>query len=225
MKRIFSIRPEPGLSATLAAGGVAGLEIEGCPLFKIRSVEWEAPAPDDVDALLVGSANVLHHGGSAIAAFLDKPAFAVGGATANVLRRAGFPVAAVGKGGLQPMLDALTGRRLRLLRLAGADHVPLVAPDGIEIIQRIVYESVPLPMPPELAAALSAGGVMLLHSASAARHFAAEYDRAGLDRGAIALAALGPRIADAAGSGWHEVRSAAAPREAALLALAMDMCH
>jgi uroporphyrinogen-III synthase len=44
-------------------------------------------------------------------------------------------------------------------------------------------------------------------------------------RNAIGLAALAPRIADAAGDGWRDVRSAAQPSEAALLALARDMCH
>ncbi|MBS1240071.1 MAG: uroporphyrinogen-III synthase, partial [Proteobacteria bacterium] len=63
------------------------------------------------------------------------------------------------------------------------------------------------------------------HSAEAARHFTAECDRLGLDRANIALAALGPRIAAAGGGGWREVRSAQSPREAALLALARDMCH
>lgn len=224
-RRIFAIRPEPGLSATIAAGRAAELEIEGCPLFEIRPVSWDAPEPDDIDALLIGSANAVRHGGPELAAFVGKPAFAVGKVTAQALKAAGFPVAAVGKGGLQPLLDALAGRNLRLLRLSGEEHVPIEVPAGITLITRIAYDVVPLPMPPELTAALAAGGVTLLHSGAAARHFAAEYDRAGLNRTAMKLAALGPRIADAAGGGWREVRSAAAPREAALLALALDMCH
>jgi uroporphyrinogen-III synthase len=66
---------------------------------------------------------------------------------------------------------------------------------------------------------------VLLHSAVAARHLAAECDRLGIPRAAIALAALGQRIAAAAGEGWRELRAAAAPRDATLLALARDMCH
>ena len=224
-ERIFAIRPEPGLSATIAAGRAAGLEIEGCPLFDIRPVAWEAPPPDEIDALLIGSANAVRHGGPDLAQYHGKPAFAVGKTTAQVLKAAGFPIAAVGKGGLQPMLDALAGRSLRLLRLSGVEHLPVAEPQGITLVTRIVYDAIALPMPPELAAALASGGVTLLHSGAAASHFAAEYDRAGLDRSAMKLAALGPRIAHAAGSGWREVRSAAAPREAAILALALDMCH
>jgi uroporphyrinogen-III synthase len=125
---------------------------------------------------------------------------------------------------LQSLVDGLAAS-LRLLRVTGAEHVPLATSDGIEVETRVAYESVALPLPETLAARLRSGVLMLLHSAAAARHFAAECDRCGVPRNAIALAALAPRIADAAGEGWRELRSAAAPSEAALLALARDMCH
>ena len=67
--------------------------------------------------------------------------------------------------------------------------------------------------------------VVLLHSAEAARHFAAEVDRLGLSRGRIALAAFAPRIAAAAGTGWAASRAARQPNDPALLALAREMCH
>jgi uroporphyrinogen-III synthase len=82
-----------------------------------------------------------------------------------------------------------------------------------------------LPLPAPLAECLGEGALVLLHSAAAARHFAAECDRLGVARGAVGLAALGPRIAAAAGEGWHGVRAAGEPREAALLALAREMCQ
>ena len=123
------------------------------------------------------------------------------------------------------MLDGLAGQRLTLLRVAGAEHVPLVPPPGVAILLRVAYETVALPLPAAFAARLRQGGVVLLHSAAAARHLAAECDRLGIPRAGLALAALGPRIAGAAGEGWRECRAAAAPREAELLALAGDMCH
>jgi uroporphyrinogen-III synthase len=72
-----------------------------------------------------------------------------------------------------------------------------------------------------------AGGeaLVLLHSAATARHFAAECDRLGLKRGAIALAVLSPRLAAAAGAGWAAVHVASRPDEAALLALARNLCQ
>ena len=129
-------------------------------------------------------------------------------------------------GGLQSVVDGLAVKGPRhLLRLAGESHVSLHLPRGITVETRIIYRIAALPMPTSLGDGLSDGGVVMLHSADAAGHFAQECDRLGLDRGAIALAALGPRIADAAGSGWRKVESAGEPRDAALLELCVRMCE
>lgn len=221
---IIAIRPEPGRTATVEAGRASGLAIEGWPLFEVRPLAWEAPVPDEIDALLLGSANAVRHSAPQVSAFRAKPVYAVGDATAAAAEAAGFTIAAAGRGGLQALLDTLAGP-LRLLRVTGAEHVPLVPPAGVEIETRVAYESVPLPLARQRAERLGAGALVLLHSAAAARHFAAECDRSGVPRNAISLAALGPRIAAAAGDGWREVRSVPEPREAALLALAREMCH
>lgn len=224
MSRILAIRPEPGLGATLASGREAGLDIAGWPLFEVRPVQWDPPSIDGLDGILLGSANAIRHAGPGLAAFTGLPAYAVGKATADVARAAGFAIRVEGQGGLQQLLGRLKPP-LTLLRLAGAKHIPLFPPLGIVLETRITYASGPLPMPPEMAQALAGGALVLLHSAEAARHFAEECERLGVDKGRIRIAALGPRIADAAGGGWCEVRSAETPREAALLALARDMCH
>lgn len=221
---ILTIRPEPGSSGTVAAGREAGLEIEAFPLFEIRPLPWAPPSSDGFDGLLIGSANAVRHAGPALDAFREKPVHAVGEATARAVEAAGLTVATVGPGHLQPLVDALPGP-LRLLRLTGAEHVPVTPPEGIEIDKRIVYESVPLPLPPAAAARLGEGALVLLHSAAAARHFAAECDRLGVARSGVRLAALAPRIAEAAGGRWREIRSASDACEPALLALARDMCH
>ncbi len=223
--RIIAIRPEPGLSATIAAGRAAGIEIGGSPLFEIRAVDWSPPSPGEVDGLLLGSANAVRHAGAALAQFIGLPIYAVGASTAQAAREAGFEIAATGEGGLQTLLDGMTGRRLTLLRLAGAENVPLDPPEGVRLMERIVYESSALSMADALASELREGALVLLHSAAAARHLGAECDRIGIARRGIRLAALGPRIAAAAGKGWGEVRSAQKPNEAALLALLQDMCH
>jgi uroporphyrinogen-III synthase len=221
---VIAIRPEPGCTATVEAGREIGLSIEGYPLFEVRPLAWKSPPPDEVDALLLGSANAVRHAGLQLDAFRSRPVYAVGEATAAAAEAAGFTVAMTGRGRLQALLDTLAGP-LRLLRVTGVEHVPLVPPAGVEVETRVAYESVPLPFSPELAKALGEGALVLLHSAAAARYFAAEADRCGIPRLAISLAALGPRIAAAAGEGWREVRSALEPREAALLALAREMCH
>jgi uroporphyrinogen-III synthase len=80
-------------------------------------------------------------------------------------------------------------------------------------------------MPEGLVERLRGGALVLLHSAAAARHLGAECDRRRVPRSAIAVAALGPRIAQAAGAGWRDCRAAEEPRDVPLLALARDMCH
>jgi len=221
---ILTIRPEPGGGATVAAGRALGLAIEGCPLSAIRPLDWSLP-PGEFDGLLLGSANALRHGGPLVDKLVEKPVYAVGPATAAAARERGFSLARIGEGGLQALLGSLSGHRLRLLRIAGRERVPVTPPAGIAVETVTAYESVPLPLPSEFAPRLGQGSIVLLHSAAAARHFAAECERLAVQRGAIRLAALGSRIAEAAGAGWGEVRLAAEPSEAALLALARDMCH
>jgi uroporphyrinogen-III synthase len=221
---VVTIRPEPGCGATVAAGSSAGLAMIGCPLIEIEPVSWSVP-PGPFDGLLLGSANAVVHGGPLVDNLVDKPVYAVGEVTAEAARRHGFAVVRVGRRGLQELVDSLAGERLRLLRLAGRERVPLSPPDGIAVETAVVYQSTALPLPESLAERLREGALVLLHSAAAARHFAAECDRLVVHRGDIRLAALSPRIAEAAGGGWAALRSAAAPNEAALLALAREMCH
>lgn len=230
MARIITIRPQPGANATAKAGRDAGLQIDACPMSAIAPVEWDGPDAGEVDGLLVGSANVFRHGGAQLVQYRAKPVFAVGRTTAAEARKAGFDVAITGEGGLQNVLAAVPQRPMRLLRLSGARHVPVAVPDGISVETHVVYEAGNTPMSRDLAAALqgeNAGGnaLILLHSAGAAEHFASECARLSLDRARISLAALGPRIAGACGTGWADLRFAPQPAEASLLALAKDMCH
>lgn len=218
------IRPEPGCAASVAAARELGLVAHGFPLFAVVPLAWEAPAPEHFDALLVGSANAFRHGGAALARFRGLPVHAVGAVTAAAAQDAGFAVAARGRGGLQAVLDAVPAGT-RLLRLAGAERVDLVPPAGVKLAERVVYASQPRAMPPALAALLAGPAAILLHSAEAARHFAAECDRLCLSRAAIALATIGPRVTAAAGAGWRAIATAATPDEAALLAQARDLCQ
>lgn len=221
--RVIALRPQPACDATLAAGRALGMEMLGFSLFNVRGCEWKAPE-GDVDGLLLGSANAIRHFGPFRERYLAKAVHCVGETTAQAARDAGYTVGHVGTGGLQAVLDALPPQRL--LRLAGKERVKLSVPSGMQVETRVVYEILRLPFPGELVSVLGAGdALVLLHSAAAAVHFASECSRLELNRSAIALAALGPRIAQAAGEGWAKVASAPQPNEPALLALAQDMCH
>lgn len=222
--RVLALRPEPGLAATLEKACALGLDATGLALSEIRAVGWDCPDPATIDGLLIGSANAILHGGDHLARLTGKPVYAVGEATAAAARAAGFAVALTGSGGLQGVLDAIAAP-CHLLRIAGDERVPLVPPPGVSFAEVIAYRSIALPLDP--VAELLQGGkaLVLLHSAATARHFAAECDRLDLPRAAISLAALGPRIAVAAGEGWAAVHTAVQPDESALLQLAFDLCE
>ncbi|WP_340589457.1 uroporphyrinogen-III synthase [Erythrobacter alti] len=222
---IFAIRPEPGLQSTLQAARDLNMAVLGRPLFEVVPVAWDAPDAQAFDALLLGSANAIRHGGAALEGFADLPVHAVGDATASAAREAGFTVAETGSGGLQALVNALKGE-MHFLRLAGAEHVPLDLPKRVTVTTYIVYDVRALPLSGSDEVSLRAAEpLVLLHSAAAARHFADECDRRGLDKSRIALACIGPRVAEAAGGGWRDCQSAPQPDDAALLSLAQNMCH
>ena len=221
---LIVIRPQPGADATAKAARDLGLDPRIFPLFEVGPVAWDAPDPTEIDALLIGSANAIRHAGPALAEFRDKPVHAVGQTTAAAARAAGLTVAVVGTGGLDGVLAQVTGQT-RLLRLAGREHVELTVPPGIGLTERIVYASEPRPVPPELALLLHAPAIVLLHSAIAATHFAAECDRLAIDRSLIALATIGPRVTEASGRGWAAVVTAVTPDDVALLAQAHQLCQ
>ena len=220
----LALRPEPGLSATLETARSLGLAITGHPLSAIRPLGWECPDPAGIDGLLIGSANAILHGGENLARLTAKPVFAVGEATAAAARAAGFTVAMTGSGGLQGVLDGIAPP-CHLLRIAGEEHVPLSPPAGVTFAEVIAYRSEALPLDPAAPLLASGEALVLLHSAATASHFAAECARLALPRARITLAALGPRIAAAAGGCWAAIHTAARPDASTLLHLAFDLCQ
>ena len=216
------IRAEPGASASVAAARAQGLEAAAYPLFEVQPAAWAAPAPDAIDALLIGSANALRHGGAALAHYRQKPVYAVGETTAQAAREAGFGVVLVGEGGLQQLLAKVAPEHRRLLRLAGNERITL-DPGTCAIIERVVYKVTPLAMPPALRTLLTAGAAVMVHSAAAALRLAAECSPP--VRSKVAIALIGPRLLEAAGTGWAAIAVAARPDERALLAAASGLCQ
>jgi uroporphyrinogen-III synthase len=219
---VLVIRPQPGNAATVAAARDLGLDARGFPLFDMAPVPWPVPDPAPYRALLAGSANVFRLGGEGLGALTDLAVHAVGAVTADAARGAGFAVAAIGDGGLQPMASALPPGRY--LRLAGEKRVPLALPEGVEVDDVVVYAAAGLPMPPALADLLTGPALVLLHSGEAAAHFTAESERLGVERNRISLACLAPRIGLVAGPGWQHIEIAETRSDQAVLALAVQMC-
>lgn len=223
MRPVVAIRPEPGLSSTLAKGRALGLEMHGFPLSRAEPVEWQAPDPARFDALLIGSANAIRHGGEQLDLLKRLPVHAVGAATADAAKAAGFVVAQTGEGGLQNVLDH-AAKPLSYLRLSGEARVDLAVPDGSGIEERVVYRMADLEFPEGAKTVLEQGPTVLLHSAGQARQFCSECNRLNLPSAIFSIAALGPRIAAAAGEGWRTIHVAERPDDDHLLAMVKRLC-
>lgn len=212
------LRPEPGNARTAARLEQAGVEAIRQPLFATIPVAWTAPDPGCFDALMLTSANAVLYAGPGLKAVRDLPVIAVGTATAAAAGEAGLRVVLTGTHDAAALVAAARAQGFRhLLHLAGRDRIDLTGVDAIT-----VYASDPLPIAPESAREWH-DRVVLLHSARAARYFAALVDRDAADRARIAVAALSPAVRDAAGLGWAYAEAADQPDDTALVALALTL--
>ena len=219
------LRAAGDAEATAARLRARGHDPLVAPLFDPRPLAWEPPgAPSD--ALALTSARAAQLAGPGLAALAHLPAWCVGEATARAARAAGLARAqALGEGGAAGLAAAIAALRpppARLLWLAGRERVAIPAIPGCAVEERAVYAIELRALAPGAAAALAAGAVdwALLHSPRMAAHFAAELGRLGLGRAGLAIAALSPGVATAAGPGWARLAVAARPVEAALFAAA-----
>lgn len=214
MTRVIVLRPEPAASETVRRARELGLDAEAIPLFEIEPVAWDAPEASSFDGLLLTSANAVRHGDHQLHQLRGLPVHAVGEATAEAARAAGFDVATVGKAGVDRLLGSIRPD-LKLLHLCGEERkAPGEAPQQIVAIP--VYRA----REREVSLQGISGAVALIHSPRAGRRFA------GLvaDRQSIAIAAISPAAAEATGDGWAQVAAAETPTDEALLALAARLC-
>lgn len=200
-RAIAVLRPEPGNRVTAAAIEARGRCAIRLPLFETSPVPWEVPDPARFDALLLTSANAVRHAGEGLVQLLALPVYAVGDVTAEMARRAGFAVAAIGEAGAEALVlqaEALGVRKA--LHLAARERTLKIG--GIVAEVMTVYASEALPITADMAARL-AGSVALIQSARAGARLAEIVDPA--QRGSIALVATSARAAATAGEGWKRV--------------------
>lgn len=216
MKRVLVLRPQPGADATVERARKRGLDAIAVPLFEVEPLAWEAPETSGFDGLLLTSANAVRHAGDGLQALRGLKAYAVGEATAEAAREAGFDIASSGDSGVDRLLGSLEPD-LKLLHLCGEDRrEPAQARQAITPLP--VYRARPIDSP-DLAAA--EGSVALVHSPRAGRRLA---ELVG-NRGAIAIAAISEAAAQGMGDGWLCVAAAEQPDDDALLALAARLCN
>ncbi|HET7709215.1 MAG TPA: uroporphyrinogen-III synthase [Sphingomicrobium sp.] len=218
MRKLFILRPEPAASASAERALALGLTPVVTPLFAIHPVKWIAPDPAKFDGLLLTSANAVRHGGESLDAMRSLPVHAVGEATAEAARAAGFKVKSVGSGNIDDLLAGLPAK-LRLMHLCGFHRRPPASPRQT-IITACVYRSRPAAPPPAFRALPDNVGAV--HSAEAARRLAELI--LPVDRKRIRLAAISQQAAIAAGFGWQAVAIAPEPSDEALLVLAAGLC-
>lgn len=219
MRKLFLFRPQPAVEASAERARALGLEPVVTPLFEIHPVKWIAPDPASFDGLLLTSANAVRHGGEPLAAMQALPVYAVGEATAEAAREAGFKVRKVGAGNVDDLLDQLPAR-LRLLHPCGFHRRPPVGPRQ-KITTACAYRALPATPPPAFRALPDNVGAV--HSAEAAKRLAELV--LPVERKRVRLAAISQAAAVAAGMGWQDVGIADEPNDEALLALAARLCE
>ena len=215
MKRLLVLRPEPGAGSTAAKARELGLEPECVPLFQIEAIDWRGPDPARFEGLLLTSANAVRYAGACLRRYRGLKAYAVGDATAEAARDAGFDVAASGDSGVDRLLASVEPG-LKLLHLCGEHRREADRPRQT-ITPVAVYRSNEV-VDPDLTRASSS--VALIHSPRAGRRFA----QLVTDRQSIIIAAISSAASNAVGRGWHSVSIAEQPNEEALLALAARLC-
>jgi uroporphyrinogen-III synthase len=215
VRKLLLLRPQPGLTESASRAAELGLEVIARPLFQVEPVNWQAPDPNNYDALLLTSANAVRHAGKAMKKVSGLPVFAVGSATAEAALEAGLTLAGSGRGGVTRLLQDVP-ETLRLLHLAGEHRRKIESRHSIDSLT--VYRSAAIGEPglPPLQ-----GLVAAVHSPRAAVRLA----QLAAVRDQTAIAAISLNTADACGRGWERVEVAAAPGDPSLLALAAMLCH
>lgn len=217
--KVINTRPAPDAAAFTAAISAQGAEAILSPVLAIRF--RDAPASVDGDeALAFTSANGVR--AFARANPVQRPkAFAVGAATADEARRAGFADIETAGGDVDTLAELIANSKgpLRILHLAGSDRagdlVTALAARGVPARRVVLYDAVPeVDLTPEARLALTAepqNCAVGLFSPRSAALFGAQAARAGVeDRLSRAtLLAFSDAVADAALRGrWGAVKIA-----------------
>jgi len=221
------------LADALAAHGIEPV-IE--PLLTINALSTKLPALDGVRALLFSSANGVR-AFAARSERRDLAVFAVGPATAEAARVAGFGAIETAEGDAEALarlvVERLKPDEGRLIHVAGStvtgDLAGRLAAQGYAIERIALYDAVPADaLSARVADDLAAGRIdwVLLFSPRTAATFARLVRNAGRTDALKLCTALclSPPVAEAVSSlPWHRVRIATRPDQANLLALAENL--
>lgn len=231
--RVLVTRPDEDAQSLMAALEALGHETVAAPLLSIRHLP-DVKIPDaDYRALLVTSANGIRALGDRASRLLSTKLFAVGEASAEAARAAGFADVEAADGDVVS-LSALVARRLApegrpLLHIAGSviagDLKADLEAKGFSVTRAVLYDAVtPSRLPEAARAALKAGLVdgVLLYSPRTAKTFAHLVLNEGMEGSLSSVTAfcLSQAVADAlTGLCFGSIRVAETPDQLSLLGL------
>ena len=178
-KKIWITRAHPAAEATAERIRALGHEAVVAPLLTVRNIE-------DVEIDLTGVAALAFTSANGVRAFAERSGerslrvFAVGGATAQAARQAGFRSVLSADGDVEALAHGIAGRRAELkgaVLHAGAaepagDLVGDLARRGLEARTLALYETTPVQISDAQARSLVKCDTVLLHSPRAARALA-----------------------------------------------------
>jgi uroporphyrinogen-III synthase len=226
---VLVTRPEPGASRTGELLRALGHEPVLAPFLHVRPLTARLPDPASLQAVLAASGNAVaglppsHHG---------LPLLAVGAATAERARRAGFRQVESAEGDARA-LAALAGRRcdpagapilLAVGRGQGGGLATALRAGGFRVVRRAVYAALPVASFPESAAAALADrriGAALFFSTETGRAFVRTLPAAlNPALAAVRALAISESVARALDDlPWHSLGVAVRPTQEDVLAL------
>lgn len=222
-RRVVILRPQPGADATAHAARGLGLEALLAPLFAVEPLDWTPPGPEQFDTLMLTSANAVRHAGPGLLRYAALPLFVVGEATAEAAHTAALNPTYIGARDVAALLEDMRRAGIRrALHLCGADVVAAEA-ECVSILRVPVYHARETGDAASLAARLQPGDICLVHSPRAGARVAALVPPD--QRVSLCLIAISGKAVAAAGRGWADAIAAPHPTDAAMLAMAKELCH
>jgi uroporphyrinogen-III synthase len=226
--KVLVTRPAEDAGETARKLSIHGHEALVAPILATRYLEGAPLSLDGVQAILATSAN----GVRALArrtARRDVPVFAVGPQTTAMAMKAGFVSVRDGDGDAKKLAEATVlwakpgaGSLLHVHGGKGAGALAAELRDkGFSVREEILYDVAPQALAAEAVTALRDGaiGAALFYSPRSAALFKAQAHQLALPTaGVIAICISPPTAAALAPLAFREIRVAAKPNQAALLA-------
>jgi uroporphyrinogen-III synthase len=179
-QRIWITRTQPGADATAERVRALGHEAVVAPLLAVRRIPDVAIDLKGVGALAFTSANGVRAFAD-LCGERDLRVFAVGAATAQAARAAGFRTVLSADGDVEALAEGIAARRSQMRGAVlhpgaaepAGDLAGALEKHGVPARRAILYETGPASLSPDQAQALVRSDAALLHSPRAAKALAA----------------------------------------------------